>query len=170
MNLELKYPPHSIATYSGKVFDIENLTEDMICIEDIAHALSNTARFGGHTDVLYSVAQHSVEVSLMVNKEHQLAALLHDASEAYIGDMPSPLKSLLPEFKEMEDKIMKVVASKFDFQYPFDPAIKDADKKALDIEMDMIYFKNIQYKAMNPKRAKEYFMRYFNFISGTNTK
>ncbi|MEM4379972.1 MAG: hypothetical protein QXL01_04720, partial [Thermoplasmatales archaeon] len=82
-----------IETYSGKKFDY--LAQSELDIEDIAHALSNLCRFNGHTRVFYSVAEHSVNVSSMVPPELKIAALLHDAAEAYIGDVPSPLKQLI---------------------------------------------------------------------------
>src|SRR6267378_1608096 len=81
-----------IVTYSGLQFYHLAPTPEMVCIEDIAHALSQTCRWTGHTKFHYSVAQHSIYCSFLVPAEHALAALLHDASEAYLGDMNRPLK------------------------------------------------------------------------------
>ena len=79
-----------ILTWSGKRFDLFEPTPEMIDPRDIAQALGTIARFNGHTKEHYTVAQHSVIVANLVPPEHQLAALLHDATEAYIGDMVRP--------------------------------------------------------------------------------
>lgn len=82
-----------ILTQSGQQFDLLRPTASMIKPVDIAHALSRLCRFNGHTRAHYSVAQHSLIVASLVPVEHQLVALLHDAPEAYIGDMTRPLKA-----------------------------------------------------------------------------
>ena len=84
-----------IVTYTGKVFEFMNPKPEMVCIEDIAHALANICRYTGHIKQFYSVAQHCV---LMANADlpgDPLVRLLHDATEAYIGDLASPWKGLL---------------------------------------------------------------------------
>uniref|UniRef100_A0A6M3KDF5 HD domain-containing protein n=1 Tax=viral metagenome TaxID=1070528 RepID=A0A6M3KDF5_9ZZZZ len=84
-----------IVTYTGKVFEFLNPKPEMVCIEDIAHALANMCRYTGHVKQFYSVAQHSV---LMANADlpgDPLVRLLHDSAEVYIGDMASPWKGLL---------------------------------------------------------------------------
>lgn len=137
------YTENSIRTYTGKVFDLKILDPESICIEDIAHALANTARFGGHLNKFYSVAQHSVHIAERVMKEFRLDALLHDASEAYLGDMPSPFKKMLPEFKLNEDRVMNVIAEKFGFDYPLNDQVKFYDKILLQMEWDS--FVEIKY-------------------------
>lgn len=103
-----------IQTYTGKRFILTEPTVEMVDIEDIAHALSSIARFNGHTSEPYSVAQHSVWVSEHVHEEYALEALLHDAAEAYIGDIATPLKRLLaPQIVEIEDRIRRVVCEAF---------------------------------------------------------
>jgi len=84
-----------LPTYTGKLFDLENPTEEMICIEDIAHHLSLENRYNGATKFPLSVAQHSLYVCQMAPEELKLEALLHDVEETWYKDFPSPLKKLL---------------------------------------------------------------------------
>lgn len=123
-----------IETFTGKQLYFLDPQEDQIDIEDIATALSNECRFGGHTASFYSVAEHSVLVASLCPKELQLMGLLHDASEAYLRDIVSPIKQYLPDYKKIEDRLMGVIASKFSFAYPLAPEIKEADKMALKCE------------------------------------
>ncbi|MEK0337335.1 MAG: hypothetical protein QQN41_07870 [Nitrosopumilus sp.] len=100
-------------TYSGKLLDLNNPKIEDINIRDIAHSLSMICRFNGCVDKFYSVAEHSVKAYLLVKQENKLEALLHDAVEAYIGDVTRPLKSLLPEYRAIELKWSKVISQKF---------------------------------------------------------
>lgn len=84
-----------------------------IAIEDIAHALSNACRYAGHCLTFYSVAQHSVLVSRALPEEFKLWGLLHDASEAYLVDVPRPVKPYLVGYQEAEDRLMAVIAQAF---------------------------------------------------------
>jgi uncharacterized protein len=109
--------------------------------DDIARALANQCRFGGHCRVFYSVAQHSVIVSDLVEQrggdvEDVFAALMHDASEAYLGDMPHPLKhrsALGAEFKAAEDHLEQVLLDRFSIKADV-PEIKRADRALLATE------------------------------------
>ncbi len=89
--------PTCITTYTGGTFDYSKFGPDDIDIRDIAHALSHLCRFTGHTNIFYSVAQHCLLVSEKIpgGPEVKLAALLHDAAEAYVNDLSSPLKKWL---------------------------------------------------------------------------
>jgi len=89
-------------TASGKRVYVTAPSPSDICIEDIAHGLSHVCRFGGHVRQFYSVAQHSVIVSHYAGGPLRLPALLHDASEAYLGDIIHPLKQCLPDYKAIE--------------------------------------------------------------------
>jgi len=91
-----------IETYSGGKLHFLNPQPEEIQITDIAHALSLTCRFGGQCKSFYSVAEHSIRVAEIVPPKYKLQALLHDASEAYLPDLPRPIKAKLPEFKSME--------------------------------------------------------------------
>ncbi len=102
-----------IQTFSGIKFNLFNPSPDDILIEDIAHALSNLARFNGHTAKFYSVAQHSVYCALKAPERLSLAVLLHDATEAYLGDIVRPLKSFLYDYLPFENVLSAVIAKKF---------------------------------------------------------
>ena len=103
-----------IETYTGKKFYPLDPRPEDVDIKDIAHALSLTCRYNGHSKIFFSVAQHSLNCCEMAErmgmiKQVRLLCLLHDAAEAYIGDMTRPLKPMFPGFKEMENKIQKVI-------------------------------------------------------------
>jgi len=102
-----------ITTYSGrKFYPLDPRPED-ICLEDIAHALSLTCRYNGHSREFYSVAEHSVRMSwadLFGSPQWQL---MHDAAEAYLSDVPKPIKPMLPEFRAIEDRILAVIGGKY---------------------------------------------------------
>lgn len=128
------FQPNSIRTFTGKYLDFTNIREVDICIEDIAHALSLMPRWAGHTKGLLSVGFHSICCCRMASDTHKLGALLHDASEAYLCDLPKPIKDLLPEYKVYEDNLMRVIARKFGFQYPLNHEVKHVDNKMLERE------------------------------------
>lgn len=123
-----------IETFTGKKFYFLNPDPTDVDIEDIAHALSNNCRYTGHTADFYSVAEHSVIVSLLVEPANALAGLLHDSSEAYLTDVASPIKPYLANYRDMEDTIMKVIAAKYKFDWPLAEDIKDADAVQLKTE------------------------------------
>lgn len=123
-----------IETISGKKFHFLNPVDEEIDIVDIAIALANECRFSGHCR-FYSVAEHSVLVSSMCSDDHRLRGLMHDASEAYLRDIASPIKAVLGgKYKEIENGIMTVIAKKFDFSWPLSTVVKNADRRALLIE------------------------------------
>lgn len=120
-------------TYTGKKFHYFDPSLEEIGIVDIAHALGNQCRFQGHCDRFYSVAEHCYHASYMVSEGYELEALLHDASEAYIGDVPGPLKSGLSEIiKPLEKEILQLILEKYDAKsLPFDESVKDVDIELL---------------------------------------
>jgi 5'-deoxynucleotidase YfbR-like HD superfamily hydrolase len=135
--MENLYTPDCIRTYTGKYLNLKNPNPEDIVIEDIAHALSQIPRFGGHLRYFYSVAQHSIFVS-DICRNYPLDGLLHDASEAYLGDVTSPLKKLLPDYKIVEERLNQVIAKKFNITFPFVEEVVEADKKELEFEWDFL--------------------------------
>ena len=118
-------------TISGKQFwPLDPRPED-IDILDIAAALSKQCRFGGHCDWHYSVAQHSIYVSHQVPPEHQLPALMHDATEAYCIDVPRPLKRALGGYAKIEERIWHAIATRFALPLRLHPCIHEADEAVL---------------------------------------
>lgn len=118
-----------ILTSTGRRLDFSFPAAEQIDIIDIANGLSKCCRFSGQCRAFYSVAQHSVLVSELVARPAALAALLHDAAEAYTGDFPSPLKDLIPDAQSVETEIMRAVHEHFGLWVsPADQqAIKHAD-------------------------------------------
>ena len=102
-----------IQTFSGRCFWPLDPRADEIEMVDIAHALSMKCRYGGHCMRFYSVAEHSVLVSQHVPPEFALWGLLHDAGEAYLADIPRPVKPFIPNWKAIEARVMAAVCERF---------------------------------------------------------
>lgn len=169
--IENLYTPDCIRTFSGKYINVFNPTMEMICIEDIAHALSMQCRFGGHLPQFYSVAQHSSYCCTLALPEDKLAALLHDASEAYLLDIPRPIKNRLENYKGIEHSLMIVISEKFGFEYPMNKNVKEVDEQMLQIEWDSLMLrKNSAIEPFLPHRAKEFFMNQFKIHSTQTSK
>lgn len=116
-----------ILTNSGKYFNFLQPEDYDYNIEEIAHALSHVNRYSGHTRVPYNVADHALRVSYLVPPEFALDALCHDNSEAYLGDVASPLKQLLGDYKTIESKVEMAIAKHFNLRFPHPPCVKHAD-------------------------------------------
>jgi uncharacterized protein len=123
-------------TFTGGRFWPLDPRPEEVKIEDIAHHLALICRFGGTCREPYSVAQHSVLVSRIVPTEHALWGLLHDAAEAYLGDLPRPVKRL-PElycYRSAEEEIMRVICRRFGLSPEMPAAVKIADEVLLATE------------------------------------
>lgn len=123
-----------ITTISGRKFwPLDPHPED-VDIHDIAWALSRICRFGGHTNSHYSVATHCTAVSLLVPEEDALWGLLHDASEAYVGDMVRPLKDGMDAYKQVENRVELVIANAFGLPLEMPESVHLADKRIVQAE------------------------------------
>lgn len=171
-----------ILTSSGDYFSFINPDAYHFEIETIAHALSHLCRFTGHTAEFYSVAQHSVLVSNLLPREIQLAGLLHDATEAFVGDMTKPLKDMFPEFRRIEKNIENAICRQYGIPCPLPHEVKQADLILLateqrdlmpHVDLQWSYLENIE--AMKEKitpwtsaLAKELFLERFYALTAAN--
>lgn len=173
-----------IQTYTGRAFWPLDPHADDVCIEDIAHALAQLCRFTGHTTTFYSVAEHCIRVSEIVPEEAALWGLLHDASEAYLMDLPRPLKRA-PDFgdlyKRYEHKLMAVICHKFGLPQEEPAIVKAADRILLRTEKRDLMNRSAQQWEQQwdpgeplPKRiwpvppveAKAWYLQRFKELSG----
>jgi uncharacterized protein len=125
-------------TYTGRRFYPLDPRPGEIDPLDIAHALALLCRYGGHVDRFYSVAEHCVLMSEWVAPENALAALLHDATEAYVVDVPRPLKRQLAGYREIEQSVWLAITTRFDIR-PFVPMqVNEADDRILLTERNAL--------------------------------
>lgn len=116
-----------ILTHSGQRFDLANPDPASVLAQDIAASLSRLCRFNGHCSRFYSVAQHSLYVASIVPPQLQLVALLHDATEAYVGDMVRPLKRMIPEYQRIERAVWRAICTRFGIPEHMPAAVIYAD-------------------------------------------
>ena len=128
-----------IATYTARKFHAWTPSVDEISIQDIAHHLATINRYNGAARFPLSVAQHSLMVMERVaDPALKLTALLHDASEAYIMDVPRPWKPFIHGYKELEDIVMKTISEKFGLVWPLPQQVKVVDRKMLYTEASQL--------------------------------
>lgn len=127
-----------IPTITGRVIYPLDPRPEEIHIVDIAWALSMQCRYNGHTRMFYSVAEHSHILSKTLPEEYALVGLLHDASEAYLSDIPRPIKGSLKEYQTYEDNLMQCIAAKFGFAWPLPDIVKEYDHRILYTEKEML--------------------------------
>ncbi len=157
-----------IVTYTGKSFDLLHPTSDMVCIEDIAHALSQICRYTGHTSKFYSVAQHSILMSLDSDLPGDpMAKLLHDADEAYVGDTASPWKQCLyvsipnisggshfESLRSWERKIQDVIGIALGISLTHSAEVKEADVRIYFAEIRDLMYPSDEFKMWYDKTLK----------------
>lgn len=176
-----------IRAASGRKFFFGDIRPEDISISDIAHALSNVCRFTGHCRTFYSVAEHSFLASIMAPPEEALNALLHDAAEAFVTDLSTPLKWYLAEkgfgdvLKDLETRIMTAVHAKFGGSWPMSPVVKEIDHRMLATEMRDLLVSGIDVgtgpnapkpypeisveRPRSPEAAKEVFLARFDHLT-----
>ena len=129
-------------TYTGKQFWPFDPRPEEIFIEDIAHHLSMLCRYNGACKFFYSVAEHSFLVSEFVTKSYALWGLMHDAAEAYISDIIAPVKRSMPEYKRIEERIMKAIVERFE--------MRPAEQPEIVSTVDKLILRDEQIKVMTP--------------------
>lgn len=150
-----------IRTYSGQYIDLLDPRPEHIHIEDIAHALSTMPRFAGHLKHPYTVAQHSIFCYHKAPSNHKLVALLHDATEAYLMDLPSPLKNALPGYKLIEAKLQRVIFDRYGVGCRIPEIVKQIDREALEWEWQNLAIDRRDY-SRHPAEIKRAFIHLFN--------
>lgn len=164
-------------TSTGRKINLFDVNPEDINLEDIAHCLSNLCRYGGQTKQFYSVAEHSCRVAESVSDENKSWALLHDATEAYLGDVVRPLK-YLPEmsaYREIEKIFEKAIIERFDLDPIMPEEVKKYDGILLATEMRDITnipddhwmkFETLPTTIipMKQETAKFYFTEYARFL------
>lgn len=166
----------TILLHSGNYFDFENFNSSRFTIEDVAHGLAMTCRFAGQCIKYYSVAEHSWWVSYLVPSQYAFIGLMHDASEAFLGDIPKPLKNLLPDYMKIEKQVEESMMKRFKIPFPFSPEIKVADRRILLTEQHQNMNKthwhksdvepaDIDLKFWTPEIAKFKFLQRFYELS-----
>lgn len=167
-------------TASGRRYYPLDPRADEVDINDIAHSLAKQCRWGGHCPKFYSVAEHSVLVSTQVPREHALTALLHDATEAYLVDVPRPIKAHLPEYKKLELLNWRVIAERFQLPDNLPQCVIDADNAVLLAEANEFHTYNgmcaidigvamqparVRIHNLLPETAKQRFLDRFHDIT-----
>lgn len=123
-------------TFTGKAFWPLDPRPEEIDPDDIAHALGMLCRYGGHVADFYSVAEHCVLMSYAVSPENALWALLHDATEAYMVDLPRPLKRHMPDYRLAETRLMVALCDRFGLPHEEPAEVVEADNRILLDERD----------------------------------
>ena len=168
---------NTIKLRSGHYFDLADPLPSQFEFADIAGALSKICRFGGHCDPFYTVAEHCYHCSRVAqgdgrSRDVQLALLMHDAAEAFVGDMVNPLKVMLPDFQEVERRIEKVIAEKFQIDFELHAwCVKEIDRAMLIAERRAMFDPDtvkwtgedsvrrlfVEFKNWEPRDAESFF-------------
>lgn len=168
-------------TATGRKFWPMDPRADEVFIEDIAHSLALQCRYAGHCLRFYSVAEHSVLIARHLRDQYgeqaALWGLLHDASEAYLVDVPRPVKPYLTGYKDAEAKVMAAVCDRFGLSHEMPVAVHDADNRIIADELvNMVPMDwharyagkelGVHLRYWSPERAREEFMATFDALTG----
>lgn len=141
-------------TNTGRMFRYDKFDPAAVCLEDIAHALSFQCRYNGHCHAFYTTAEHSMHIADCIARRHKdnpnkkkvnrlvAQALLHDAAEAYVGDMPGPFKAMMPEFDKYEKDLMSKIFTKYKLPKLLNREVKEIDMRILLNEKAVLFPKN----------------------------
>jgi uncharacterized protein len=173
-----------IHTYIGKKFFPLDPKVSDIDILDIAHALSNKCRYAGHTINFYSVGEHSIHIhDYLLSKGYAKSiigwGLLHDAAEAYLFDIPRPIKNQIAGFEQLENNLLSIVAKAFGLPEVMPKIVKEIDFLMLGVEKDQAmtsgpkWQENIEnmnrlpiiLKFWKPKKCEKEFIKRFNGLN-----
>ena len=162
-------------TFTGRAFWPMDPRPEDVCIEDIAHALSMQCRYAGHCRVFFPVAQHSLLVARHLPPELRLWGLLHDSPEAYLVDVPRPVKPFLRGYREAEDRVMDAIVQAFGLRPERMPdEVKRVDTAILADEARQLMAPSpmpwhlpepplgIKIGPMQPAEARDEFIRVFH--------
>lgn len=164
----------TIMLASGRLFDFLDPHGSDFTIEDVAHGLAHVCRYAGQCRSFYSVAEHSILVS-ETTEDFAYEALLHDAAEAFIGDVTRPLKQLLPEFRRIEANVEDAIIERFHLNRRYKDAVKQADLRVLAAEQMQVMAPGcadwaisagvrpaaIQVRHLAPEKAEQEFLMHY---------
>jgi 5'-deoxynucleotidase YfbR-like HD superfamily hydrolase len=154
--------PCIIRTYTGQMVDLFDPDPETLCIEDVAHHLSLINRFTGATGRAYSVAEHSLLGRLACSEQVKLLFLVHDAPEAWLGDVAGPLKRLLaPLYKPLEQRFWERFATKYGIPVELPEEVHTVDKRMLATEQ-----RDLQGRKPKPEDAYQPFDWELDFMCG----
>jgi len=168
----MKYAKYNMWLYDGvspRLIDISELTPEDISIDHIAYALSNLNRYVGNAPFPYSVAYHSLKVSKLC-KKYPLEGLLHDAAEAFIGDVPRYIKGDCPVFVRSEFFLLRTIFSTFNLQWPLPKEVKKADDEVLRQELEEFFesppmFPEYSFSPPDPQKVRDAFKTRFHELT-----
>jgi 5'-deoxynucleotidase YfbR-like HD superfamily hydrolase len=172
-----------VGTNTGQYISLTDPNFNEITIDDIATGLSNVCRFNGQLKTWYSVAEHSIHVAELVPKEYKLQALLHDATEAFICDVPTPFKLMLGDaYGFVEERLARAIGAKFGVDLVnLSDVVKQADRVMVVSERDafqavprkwgahyenVLRYPNLSRRYSNPTEARAAFLAAFREYSG----
>lgn len=172
---------HWMQTYTGRrFFPLDPRPEDVDPV-DIAHSLSMQCRYNGHSRKFMSVAEHCVLISQVVTPTNALWALLHDATEAYVGDMIRPLKLHMPEYRAVEDRVMLAIAERFGLDPMMPAEVHAADRRILLDERAALFDRpagdwqidgepfGVTIRAWRPREARRQYLKRLSELTAVLT-